>query len=289
MAVFQQRANHILERSIASRPVNPAPAPAPLPAPEKGALLGRLMIPRLNVRAVVREGADHDTLDVALGHIPGTAMPGQAGNVGVAGHRDTLFRGLRHVAKNDVIQFQTPAGNYSYQVESTGIVTPKDVGVLKPGREPEMTLVTCYPFNYVGPAPDRFIVKARLLTPPSATQAAVQAPPPAPAKAPVQTVSLTKNEPPPTTVAPAPPHNTRKVSFVLNASDTSEVAPGVLMGLSWTDPIRHRANGWVWMASDRHKVWVHLAEHQPLMFHHRELMLTSIDTNSVSGYLQQFP
>jgi LPXTG-site transpeptidase (sortase) family protein len=242
------------------------------------------MIPRLNVRAVVREGADHDTLDVALGHIPGTAMPGQAGNVGVAGHRDTLFRGLRHVEKDDVIQFQTPSGNYSYQVESTGIVTPKDVGVLKPGRQAEMTLVTCYPFNYVGPAPDRFIVKARLLMPPSATQAATPAAAPAPpalAKTPVQTVSLTTNRPKPPTV--------RKVSFVLNANDTSEVAPGVLMGLSWTDAARHRANGWVWVATDRHKIWLHLAEHQPLMFHHRELMLTSINSNSVSGYLQQFP
>src|SRR6202041_1007025 len=97
---------------------------------QNGALLGRLAIPRLNLRAVVREGAGEDTLDVALGHIPGTALPGQAGNVGVAGHRDTLFRGLRKIEKNDVIEFQTPAGSYSYKVESTQIVKPKDVSVL---------------------------------------------------------------------------------------------------------------------------------------------------------------
>ena len=208
-------------------------------------------------------------------------LPGQPGNVGVAGHRDTLFRGLRHIEKNDVIQFQTPAGSYSYQVESTGIVTPKDVGVLKPGRQPEMTLVTCYPFNYVGPAPDRFIVKARLLTPPSTAQAASQAPP-APAKTPIEKVSLTTDK-------LKPPPAVRKVSFALSANDTSEVAPGVLMGLSWTDPASHRANGWVWMASDRHKIWLHLAERQPLMFHQRELMLTSISKDSVSGYLLKFP
>ena len=118
------------------------------------------------MRAVVREGAGEDTLDVALGHIPGTALPGQPGNVGIAGHRDTLFRGLRKIEKNDVIEFQTPAGSYSYKVESTEIVKPEDVGVLDASEHPEMTLVTCYPFYYVGAAPSRFIVKARLITEP---------------------------------------------------------------------------------------------------------------------------
>jgi sortase A len=134
------------------------------PAIRNGALIGRLEIPRLNMRAVVREGAGQDTLDVALGHIPGTALPGQPGNVGVAGHRDTLFRGLRKIEKNDVIEFQTPNGSYNYKVVSTEVVKPDNVAVLDAGRHPEMTLVTCYPFYYVGSAPDRFIVKARLVT-----------------------------------------------------------------------------------------------------------------------------
>jgi sortase A len=140
----------------------------PPPPIQNGALIGRLAIPRLNIRSVVREGAGQDTLDVALGHIPGTALPGQPGNTGIAGHRDTLFRGLRKIEKNDVIEFQTPAGSFSYKVESTSIVKPDNVAVLQAGQRPEMTLVTCYPFYYVGSAPDRFIVKARLIDPPTA-------------------------------------------------------------------------------------------------------------------------
>ena len=134
------------------------------PAVRNGDLVGRLIIPRLHLRATVREGAGEDTLAVALGHIPGTAWPGQNGNVGVAGHRDTLFRALRNIAKKDRIEFQTLAGSYQYEVESTTIVPPRSVGVLARGEQPEITLVTCYPFQYVGPAPDRFVVKARLVS-----------------------------------------------------------------------------------------------------------------------------
>ena len=124
-------------------------------------LVGRLKIPRLHLSATVREGTDEGTLQLALGHIPATAFPGQPGNVGVAGHRDTLFRPLREIRKSDIIWFETTAGSYRYQVESTEIVQPRDVSVLKPDRRQELTLVTCYPFDYVGAAPDRFIVKAR--------------------------------------------------------------------------------------------------------------------------------
>jgi sortase A len=129
------------------------------------ALIGRLVIPRLQLGEIVREGDGESTLSLALGHIPGTALPGQGGNVGVAGHRDTLFRDLRSIGRNDRIQFQTLAGNYVYRVESIQIVKPTDVAVLAPGRYPQLTLVTCYPFYYVGPAPDRFIVKARQVSP----------------------------------------------------------------------------------------------------------------------------
>lgn len=129
------------------------------------ALVGRLVIPRLHLGEIVREGDGEGTLSLALGHIPGTALPGQGGNVGVAGHRDTLFRGLHSIGKNDRIQFQTLAGSYDYRVESIEIVKPGDVGVLAPGLHPQLTLVTCYPFRYIGPAPDRFIVKARQVSP----------------------------------------------------------------------------------------------------------------------------
>ena len=146
---YQAWGNQVLNHRIHGRRAGRSPRPAPpqakaAPLPN-GALIGRLEIPRLKVRAVVREGAGQDTLDVALGHIPGTALPGQPGNAGIAGHRDTLFRGLRKIEKNDVIEFQTPAGSYNYQVESTSIVKPDDVTVLHASQHPEMTLVTCYP------------------------------------------------------------------------------------------------------------------------------------------------
>jgi len=140
--------------------LTPPPAQSsPAPVPPHG-IVGRLIIPRLGVRAIVRDGDAEDTLRVALGHIPSTALPGQIGNVGIAGHRDTLFRGLRGVRKNDLILVETQAGKYVYRVRSTRIVNPRDVSVLQAGRSRQLTLVTCYPFSYVGSAPDRFIVQA---------------------------------------------------------------------------------------------------------------------------------
>jgi sortase A len=113
---------------------------------------------------MVREGSDHNTLDVALGHVRGTAMPGQRGNVAVAGHRDRLFRRLAEVSKNDEIQLQTPAATYTYQVDDMAIVSPKTVSVLYSAGDSRLTLITCYPFNYIGSAPKRYIVKAHLVT-----------------------------------------------------------------------------------------------------------------------------
>ena len=159
-----------VEKQEAAIPIAPAPAApevkAPAPPPivvqsPANSVIGRLTIPRLRVSAMVREGVGEDTLSVALGHIPTTALPGQTGNVGIAGHRDTLFRALRRVHKNDVILVQTLAGTYLYRVQSTKIVGPREVSVLNSTSSPELTLVTCYPFYYVGSAPERFIVKAR--------------------------------------------------------------------------------------------------------------------------------
>jgi sortase A len=133
-------------------------APAPL-LPDM--LIGRLEIPRLDLKVMVREGAGEVTLRRAVGHIPGTALPGVPGNVGLAGHRDTFFRPLREIEKNDVIDLETGNGTYQYLVQSTQIVSPRDVGVLKATGGQTLTLVTCYPFYYVGSAPKRFIVRAR--------------------------------------------------------------------------------------------------------------------------------
>lgn len=143
----------------AAEHMEPHPTPR-APAPRNG-VVGRLTIPRLHLSAIVREGVGEDTLRVALGHIPDTSLPGEAGNVGIAGHRDTLFRKLRGVHKNDEIVFETLRGKYVYRVQSTQVVNPQDVSVLDPKPSHDLTLVTCYPFYYVGSAPDRFIVSAR--------------------------------------------------------------------------------------------------------------------------------
>ena len=125
-----------------------------------GELVGRLEIPRLKISVAVAEGTDAATLRRAAGHISGTALPGQSGNIGIAGHRDTLFRPLRNARQGDVIMLVTSQGEYRYRVVSTKIVRPTEVAVLKPDGHEILTLITCYPFYFIGPAPDRFIVRA---------------------------------------------------------------------------------------------------------------------------------
>jgi len=142
--------------------------------PPASALLGRLSVPRLHLAGMVREGIDRNTLQVAIGHIPGMALPGQAGNVGVAGHRDTFFRGLKDLKTGDEIDFSTSSGDFQYIVESLIIVEPDHVGVLAPSADNVLTLVTCYPFSYIGAAPKRFVVRARQVSPPTASLAIVE-------------------------------------------------------------------------------------------------------------------
>jgi sortase A len=126
-----------------------------------GDLVGLIRIPRLDLSVIVIEGTSAKVLRRGAGHIPGTALPGHAGNVAISGHRDTFFLPLKNIRLNDVITLTTLLGEYSYQVTSTTVVTPYDVSVLNKSRNEILTLVTCYPFYFVGPAPDRFIVRAR--------------------------------------------------------------------------------------------------------------------------------
>jgi sortase A len=125
-----------------------------------GELVGRMEIPRLKVSVAVAEGTDAPTLRRAAGHILGTSLPGHAGNIGIAGHRDTMFRPLRHARQGDIIMLVTSQGEYRYRVVSTSIVSPTEVAVLNPDGHEILTLITCYPFYFIGPAPDRFIVRA---------------------------------------------------------------------------------------------------------------------------------
>jgi len=162
--LYQSFENRELEKILASAP-SPEAARAVgvtnrVIAP--GSTIGRIEIPRLGVTAIVRSGSDARTLQLAVGHIPGTAFPGEAGNVGLAGHRDTFFRKLRDIRTDDVIEVVTAEGRFTYRVQRTDIVQPSDVWVLDPTKEPSLTLVTCYPFSYVGAAPERFVVRAAL-------------------------------------------------------------------------------------------------------------------------------
>jgi len=123
--------------------------------------VARLEIPRADVSVMVLEGTDEHTLDRAVGLVEGTARPGEVGNVGIAGHRDGWFRGLRHLERGDSLTLSHLDGVARYEVESISIVSPSEVEVLAPSEEPVLTLVTCYPFYFVGDAPERFIVRAR--------------------------------------------------------------------------------------------------------------------------------
>ena len=136
-------------------------APRPRRPAAEGTLVGRIEVPRLGVSAIVLEGIANKTLRRGVGHIPETSLPGDGGNVGLAGHRDSFFRALKDIQENDRITLKTLEGTFDYHVEWVKIVKPKDTYVLDDNGDPLLTLVTCYPFYYVGSAPDRFIVRAR--------------------------------------------------------------------------------------------------------------------------------
>jgi sortase A len=181
--LYQARQERILQEEIQARaaakqiPPAPAPAPAPTPreevaaaepawvmpppAPARGAALGRLEIPRLKLSGIICEGTDDATLRVSIGHIPGTALPSAGGsNVALAGHRDSFFSELGRLHRDDIVRLTTPEGMREYRVEWRGIVAAEDTEVLDPSLSPSLTLVTCYPFHYIGAAPRRYIVRA---------------------------------------------------------------------------------------------------------------------------------
>lgn len=134
----------------------------------EGDLIGRIKIPRVGVSAIVLHGVGKKTLRRGVGHIPGTALPEHGGNVALAGHRDSFFRGLKDIRKDDTIELATPDGTFEYRVEWTKIVRPRETDVLEEEGTPSLTLVTCYPFYYVGSAPKRFIVRAHRIDGPEA-------------------------------------------------------------------------------------------------------------------------
>lgn len=157
MHAARQQATHLTEEI----------APAPHESADTSKVpyvMGRLDIPAIRLTVPVLSDFDPASLKRGVGHIQGTAMPGGLGTLGLAGHRDTFFRPLQHIAKNMEIHVTDRTGTYRYVVDSTEIVTPDQVEVLDIRNEPELTLITCYPFDFIGQAPKRFIVHAHLLS-----------------------------------------------------------------------------------------------------------------------------
>jgi sortase A len=131
--------------------------------PDEGDIVGRLEIPRLKISVMVLEGSDEKTLATGAGHLTSSPLPGASGNVAIVAHRDTFFRNLKSIHQSDPIRVSTLRHSFDYVVESVETVDPEDIGVLKSRDTSELTLITCYPFYFVGNAPKRFVVHARLI------------------------------------------------------------------------------------------------------------------------------
>ena len=156
-AWFDRQARAALASLRAAPPVERAPTPTSL---SSGEPIGTLEIVRLGLTGVVIEGDSDAVLDRAIGHLPDTPLPWKDGNSALAAHRDTIFRPLKGVRLGDVLRLKTPHGDFDYRVTDTLIVKPEEVWVLNPTPVTTLTLISCWPFNYIGNAPERFIVRA---------------------------------------------------------------------------------------------------------------------------------
>ena len=165
MFLVQRAASRLIDER--SRHNSESPGDRSLPhalvivPPRPGEPVGRIEIPRLHMSVMILEGTAPRLLRMAAGHIGGTALPGRAGNIGIAAHRDALFRPLKDIRHQDKIVLTTSYGTFRYVVVEVEIVDPTDVQVLHSTADPELTLITCYPFTYLGAAPKRFVVHAR--------------------------------------------------------------------------------------------------------------------------------
>jgi len=156
--LYQETANRTLDKQIAAQKQRRASVSAVVA--KQGDVLGRIEIPRLGLVVAILEGTSTRTLGLGVGHIEGTALPGEIGNAVIAGHRDTYFRALKDIRTNDEIQVQTATSLSRYEVDRVRIVAPDDTGILAPSAGSGITLVTCFPFHFIGAAPNRFVVHA---------------------------------------------------------------------------------------------------------------------------------
>jgi sortase A len=153
----------LLFAGISSARTTDQPRVATADRPSETSAVGMIEIPAVGLATRVLEGSNARTLRLAVGHIPGTALPGPSGNVGLAGHRDTYFRSLRRIKVGDEIRLTTVAGTFKYRVVSLRVVLPDAIEVLNDTQLPTLTLVTCYPFDFIGTAPQRLIVRAEMV------------------------------------------------------------------------------------------------------------------------------
>jgi sortase A len=133
-------------------------------APVKDDGLTRVSIQKINLDVIVVEGTNHKALRIGPGHLKNTPVPGENGNAVISAHRDTFFRHIYELEKGDDIQVRREGRTYTFEVTGKKIVDPDDLSVLKNSPDPRLTLITCYPTYYVGPAPKRLVVVARLVT-----------------------------------------------------------------------------------------------------------------------------
>lgn len=130
---------------------------------EPGDGLTRLSIPKISLSAIVIEGTSHHDLLLGPGHISNTAMPGEAGNAVITGHRDTFFRHIYELNKGDLVSVQRDGSLYRYEVTGKKVVSPDDLSVLRQSSDNRLTLITCYPIYYIGPAPRRLVVFSKMV------------------------------------------------------------------------------------------------------------------------------
>ena len=156
-AWFDRQAREALDSMRQAPKAEPAPTPDTMAVGEP---IGTLEITRVGLTGVVVEGDSDAVLDRAIGHLPDTPLPWKEGNTALAAHRDTIFRPLKGVRLGDVLRLKTPHGDFDYRVTETLIVKPDEVWVLDPTKATTLTLISCWPFNYIGHAPERFIVRA---------------------------------------------------------------------------------------------------------------------------------
>jgi sortase A len=158
-AAFGFADSHIYQ-AVEIRKFERAASPAQANILAEGDVLGEIHISRLQIKAIVVQGDSSTDLGHAVGHLSESALPGEQGNIVLAGHRDTFFRPLRNIRQGDEITFKTGSDTFHYHVESTEIVAASDIQILAPSAGHDLTLITCFPFYFVGPAPKRFIVRA---------------------------------------------------------------------------------------------------------------------------------